>query len=385
MLLSDGTPTAEDAIEAIGADVPETDAEVAEPVGQPAATTSAKPETPTPATPRDERGRFAEKPSTPAPEPSSPEAAVPAETPAEPTAPDAAAAAEEETSYPEATYRADGQDFTIPGSAVGDDGVFNTTDVWQREILPLLAAGRAARGGSLQRTLQDKSREVQSWQQQAQAAQAQSQAIIAKIDQMVENGTIGQWLEDVHQQWPIMKAQAEASALRLQQQAAQQQLQAFQAEQQQRQMEPQFTAALENSLTQIGPQFDLTPEQLAGLFQQLNTPAMRQTWLVRAQYDDPMSGVRAGEWAIDTSVVQQWAQWASQYQPRQKAPAVPPKVAEAQKQNAKKTPAAPPPVVGGKGGSAPSGKPNAPKYKDGKEALARIFDDEEFQNFEVEE
>lgn len=373
MLLPEGDPNlaADDAIEQIGADVADTEVVEAEAESQPAKETEAKPTTPE--VPRDERGRFADKPSTPAPDA---QAGTPAESPVEPTAPVAEATGE----YPSASYRADGQAYDLPGSAVGDDGTFIPTDVWQREVLPLLAAGRAARGGSLQKRLQESSQQVQTWQQQAQAAQAQSQAIIAKIDQMVESGTIAEWLDSVHQNWPILKAQAEANALRMQQQAAQQQLQVFQAEQQRQALEPQFSQALEQSLASFGQALD--EHQLAGLFQQLNAPAMRNTLFVRAPYDDPMTGLRAGDWAINNDIVQQWVQWASQYQPKSALPAT---VVKAQQQNAQRASAAPPPVVGGKGGAAPSGKPKPKQYKDGKDALNRIFDDEEFHNFVVDE
>ena len=377
MLLDEGTPAAEDVIEQIGADVEETEVVEAEAPSQPADTTEVKPDTPTPEVPRDERGRFAEK--VPTPDAQTAEAvSTPAETPVEPTAPEAEA--------PEdipATYRADGQEFQIPGSAVGVDGTFISTDVWQREVLPLLAAGRAARGGSLQKRLQESTQQIQHWQQQANAAQAQSQAIIAKIDQMVEANTIGEWLEGVQQNWPILKARAEADALRMQQQAMAQQLQTHQAEQQRQALEPQFSQALEQSLMHYGS--GLSQEQLQGLYAQLNTPQLRNALFVRAQQDDPMTGLRAGEWAIDNGVVEQWVRWASQYQPKPSTPTIPAKVAKAVQQNEQKAAAVPPPVVGGKGGAAPSQKPRPKQYKDGHEALKKIFDDEEFQNFEVVE
>ena len=376
-LFPDGDP--ESAIESIGADVADAEATEVEAQSQPTEVPDAKPATPTPATPRDERGRFAEKASTSAAQVTP--TGTPTETPVEPTAPEAVA--EGEPVYPVSTYRADGQEFQIPGSAVGEDGHFIPTDVWQREVLPLLAAGRAARGGSLQKRMQDSAREIDSWKQQAQAAQAQSQAIIAKIDQMVEANTIGEWLDGVHQNWPILKARAEADALRMQQQAQAQLLQGFQAEQQRQALEPQFSEALEQSLLSFGQQAGLDETQLGGLYQQLNAPAMRNTLFVRAPFDDPMTGLRAGDWAINNEIVQQWVQWAGQYQP--KTGTLPPKVAQAQAQNAKRGAATPPPVVGGKGGAAPSGKPKPPQYKDGKDALKRIFDDEEFNAFEVVE
>src|SRR5689334_7170952 len=87
---------------------------------------------------RDEQGRFTAETPKDEPEASAEEQASP-ETPVEPTE---AATDEEAVEEPDdpVVYRADNQEFAIPGSAVGEDGWFIPTASIP-EVQQLLAAG----------------------------------------------------------------------------------------------------------------------------------------------------------------------------------------------------------------------------------------------------
>ena len=72
--------------------------------------------------PRDEKGRFTASPKA-EPEAPAPVAEEPAAAPEQPVEPAASEPEPPAEDYPAFSYRADGQDFHFPGSAVGEDEV----------------------------------------------------------------------------------------------------------------------------------------------------------------------------------------------------------------------------------------------------------------------
>lgn len=332
------------------------------------------PESPAPAAepaadaqPRDEQGRFT-SPATPAepaaepsaPEPAAPPSGEPAEVPPEPPP------GEPEVVEPDvpASYRADGQEQEIPGSAVGDDGVFIPTEQWQREVVPLLAAGRQAQGSFRQR-LSEASQREQSAVKRAEAAESQMQHILGQFETMVEKGTIGPWLEQVAQNWPILKAEAKARGLELQQQAERQELEQFREQQRMAQLRPVMDQTLEQNVLRYGLQAGLDEAGMTEVYSILHSPRMESVVFVKAPYDDPAAGIRQGELVIDYGVIENAVRLAASGRKQQQ---VITKAVQANQAQEKRS--APPPTVGGKGSKVPRPGPAIPKFATAKEADA---------------
>jgi len=306
--------------------------------------------------PRDELGRFTSPQQDEAPAEETPpaESAAPAPEPETPPA-------EAEESFPEVTYRADGQEFAIPGSAVGEDGTFIPADQWTREVLPLLAEGRAARGSVLQR-LSEASQREQTAVKRAEAAEAQAQQVLSHFESLIEKGQIGDWLQNVQQNWPVLKAEARAKALELAQQAERAELTRYRDQERMVQLRPLMDQTLRQSVARYGMELGIDEQVQAQVLQRLQDPQFQQIVFVPAPYDDPSAGIRQGETVINNSVVQQAFQFALIGRGTQQ------RIAQAQQANAAQQ-AKPkiPPVVGGKGAKAP--KPvTTPTFKSARDA-----------------
>ena len=323
----------------------------AEPVGEPAGQA------------RDEQGRFT-SPPTPEPEASPPEEPAEAEPTGEPAPTEEPAPAVEESEssaeeYAEFGYRADNQDFTIPGSAVGDDGVFIPAD-HVPELQNLLSAGKAAFGSVRQRLSESASRE-QSALKRAEAAEAQSQHVLSYIESLIEQGRIGDWLQQVQTNWPVLKAEAKAKGLELQAQAERDELAKYREQERTAQLRPVMDQTLEQSVLRFGTTAGLDERGMAEVYRMLREPRYESLVFVKAPYDDPAGGIRKGDLVIDYGVVEGAVRLAASGRVQQT------KVQQAQAQN-RLVPKKIPPTVGGKGAKAPKPGPVVPKFASREEA-----------------
>ena len=306
--------------------------------------------------PRDEKGRFA---SAPPEEPETPEGAVapPPET-AEPT--EQIPPVEEEPDEP-FTYRADGQDWEIPGSAVGEDGVFIPI-LAARELQQLLSEGRAARGSVRQRLSESSVRE-QSAMRRAEAAEANVKHVLGHFEQLVESGRLGEWLTNIAQNWPILKAEAKANALQIAQAAEREELERFRASERQNALRPIMEQTLERYVGQFGQEYGLDDDQMAALYDRMNSEEYRSVVWVSAPGDDPMAGFRKGDTVINWGPIRDAAALMSVGRRPQTA------IQKAMNENkAQQTTKAVPPTVGGKGVKAPRPGPKMPSFATAKEA-----------------
>lgn len=325
-------------------------------------TPAAEPAEQSPGPVRDELGRF----TSPAPkaEPEAPEGdAAPApETPGEPTAESEPEAPAEQ--YEPVKYRADGQDLEIPGSAVGSEGAFIPA-AQLPEVLQLLSAGKAA-FGSVRQRLSEAADQVKTANSRAEAAEAQAQHLLAHFEQMVESGQMGQWLEAVQQNWPILKAEAKAKAIEMQNKANADRLKQYEQREEQARLRPLMDSALERSVMQRGQALGLQPDDLAEVHRALKAQHMENLVFVRAPYDDPASGIRQGELVIDYSVVdaelQRAASWAKRYGGKSVT------TKPTAKPEAPKPVNKVPPTVGAKGTRAPKQGSAIPAFKSTREA-----------------
>lgn len=332
-------------------------------------------ETPPAAVPRDEQGRFADKPAAeelaPVAEPAkAPDA--PVESTAEAEAQPEAEAAAAETA-PELTYRYEGEEVGIPGSAVGSDGVFIPTTV-APEYLELIALGRSAREGTIRQRLSETGEQLSRKDKLIEAARAEALHVVSAIDDMIEKGTFGEFLEDQANRWPILKAEAKVKAKEAELAATHERLENFEQQQERTRLEPQIRSALERTVSHYGQKAGLTQQAMQALYDRLNTPRYRSQIIERAAADDPVKGVKRGEYLVNYGIVADEVEWL-----KQNGGAKPPAATRAQElavENARLLgkPSTAPPTAAGKRGAAPPAKAAVPQFKTAEEADEAIFD-----------
>ena len=350
-------------LEAIDA-IPETEAPASE---TPAPASEQTPPAPSEgAQPRDAEGRF----TSPAPQEETPAAetaaeAPPPETPGEPQ-PEAKPAAVEEHGDVYG-FRADGQDIEIPGSEVGDDGIFIPNDALPY-VTRLLTQGKTHEGSFRQR-LSEAARDREAAQKQVEAAQAQAQAIIQSLDEVFtgDEAAVLEFINNYRTEWPVLKAKSEAAGAKVQADAYRQQLDSVTQERQQAALRPVMQDALGGYTVQIGRELGLADDDIRALYEDLSAPELEAVLFVRAP-EGNLDGFQAGELAVNLNLIRQRAQTLQRVVARYgqptatgaKAPAPKPKV---------------PPAVSAKGGQAPAApKKKLPVFKDAKEANEYIFD-----------
>lgn len=332
------------------------------------------------AQPRDDAGRFTAAPEA-APEASQEEPAPPAD----PGEPEADATGEEPAAEePEepVSYRADGQEFEIPGSAVGENGWFIPADQVP-EVQQLLSSGRAAMG-SVRERLSQAAQEAETARHEAAAAKAESQHVLAHFENLIERsqealrqGTmdalvqspLGQWFLGVAQGWPILKADAKTRAVEMASQTATRRLQEYEQRDQQARLRPLMADTVRSSVWQQGQAAGLDEQTLRSVEQMLTGEGYQRMLFVPAPYDDPAAGFRKGDLVIDHAVVAGALQLAGINRGTQVQQQ---RIAQAQRQNAQAagTSRKVPPTVGAKGRS-PAG-PAIPQPKSAKEADAML-------------
>lgn len=325
--------------------------------------------------PRDAQGRFAKDAPTPEPEPTDEVAAVPdSEMPSEP----AAAEAEVPVSETPFKYTGDGREIDIPGSDVGDDGVF-IPKAYLPELTKKLAAGEAM-SGSAQRWFQEANTRQQQTEQRAIAAESKVTAseaqtahvlghfegLIGQSEQLIRAGAspmdtpIGQWLLDCVSNWRVLQAESKVKAIESRTAADRQLLEQNQTKEREAQLQPMKESTLQQWVTYYGQQSGLDAASLESILGDLKQPRYESSLFVRAPHDDLQSGIRKGDLAIDHSVVKQEiervARWLAPYRGQAKptpakavAPAIKPKV---------------PPTVGATRGPAPKKSSIQPKTRE---------------------
>lgn len=341
----------------------------------PAVEPAAAPEKAPAAAPRDGQGRFTAKPAADELAPVTEPAKAP-ETTAEPTA-EAEAQPEVEAeptaeAAPELTYRYESDEVGIPGSAVGADGGFIPTQQLP-EVLELVALGRSAREGTIRQRLSEAGEQVSRQKQFTEAARAEALHVISAIDEMIEKGTFGDWLQNQAENWAILKADARVKSKEAESAALQEKLTAFEKQEERTRLEPQIRSALENVIGHYGQKHGLNPEAMQRLFERLNSPRFRNQIVVQAQADDPVRGIKRGEWMVEYGIVEDEVQWFAK-NGGSKAPAD--RAAQLQAENERRTgkPSTAPPVATAKRGPAPAAKPAIPAFKSAEEADEEIFD-----------
>jgi len=319
--------------------------------------------------PRDDKGRFAQKAAPPVEQPAAPTAPAPAAPQAPTATTEPAAIPPAETPLPEASYRADGKDFTIPGSKMGEDGVFIPTEQWDG-VQRLIGQGQVHQG-SFQRRLSESAQSVQREKTRADAAEASKQAVFDKLMAMAKDGTIGNWIdENLVQNLEVLLARSEAEGQKLRVKEYEEREAARDREAAEAARGPQMENALANAILHFGGKAGLTDARMQQLYARLNQPEFRRALYSEATEDDPINGIRKGETVIALGLIEQEVAWAG---PGTTQPATD-KVAAAAAANAKAgVTAVAPPTVGARGGPAPGTKTPPKQFKNAAEADDHIW------------
>lgn len=227
--------------------------------GQPAPADSAAQPVPADGSPaRDERGRFAQKAVVDAaatedlPSGKAPPVAPAATPPSEPAP--GALRDPSGTPYPAWTFKADRQELSIPGSALGDEGAFIPRAALP-EVQALIAEGMAHRGSWRQRErdYQSQIERLQSSRDpEVERARAFNQGIMDLFAQGPE--AVAAWLDDYQVNFPKFMAEAEAAVLRAQHEQTQAELGEYHAEQEAAEFQPVLEDALDEVFARLKAQ-----------------------------------------------------------------------------------------------------------------------------------
>lgn len=261
--------------------------------------------------------------------------------------------------YPTFQYRGDGRVHEIPGSAVGEAGVFIPKEQvnWLRQEL----ATARAHHGSWQSELESVKAEAD---QKVSVAEAKAAASDKIVEQMTELAQLArrdpdaayQWVVEFAGNWPAMQAEAERASFEAERDAFKQQKERTQTEEQSRQLEEAKERVFQELLdqgAQLYPGVD--PRQVGTALRQRHWHSLWYT----ADHDDPAGNYKKGQLVINTALME------DQFRLMQGSAS---KAAGEQNQAAvAKGKSGAPPVAPAKGGETPSTTPKAPKFKSRKE------------------
>ena len=169
---------------------------------------------------------------------------------------------EEWDALPSMRYRADGQDWEIPGSKVEEDGVFIPTAQIQH-VTQLLAQGQAHQG-SFQQTLAAKDVEVTNLTAELEGERAALQEISDKIEELVtKDGALEAFVEDQRKSWDTLRLQADLAKSKRATEHAVSARETLEASQEEARVLPQMRGRLAEVIEDWGKQagFDLKLQQ----------------------------------------------------------------------------------------------------------------------------
>jgi hypothetical protein len=221
---------------------------------------------------RDERGRFAKgeqetveaQPEGEAPEAGSEEATVEGE-------------GEAAEPLPEVTFRADGQEFSFPGSEAGEDGVFIPKDQLDT-ARQLWAAGRTHLT-TFRQKMAEKDAEVQTARQHAlkavEAANTRSNHVLEKFQELMaqwktDPDKVTEFFENAHVNLPVLKAEAEAKQKAKEAELKDQRLKQLEARSQAQTLIPQMRNRVAEAVVYFAKQYDLDKGPAVALYRRLS-------------------------------------------------------------------------------------------------------------------
>ena len=312
--------------------------------------------------PRNEDGTFAEKqkdtgaptegaaPGEAAPEPATPPAPTPdAVTPEQPVPEE----------FPEWSYRAYGQDYALPGSKHGEDGVFIGN-----EGLPALTQ-MLSRANAASRRETELNTRLQQAESSNSAELAQAQKIVDEFTELSElykregaDGIVG-WFEDLDRNWALIQARAENERLKASLDGTQGQLTERQQQEEVDALVPRLEGALRDAVAEVAGHEKYQGLDINRLFARL-AQQMDRIFTI-APEDDPATGVQKGQVVFDSGPVYDEFEYAMSLKPPAQDTTKVTAMAAANK--AATAEAKVPAVAPAGGGEAPSTEREIPKFK----------------------
>jgi len=266
--------------------------------------------------------------------------------------------------FSEFSYRAYGQDYAVPGSKVGEDGVFVPTES-VRDLSYLLgqARGAAQREAELRSQIADVRRE-------GGVEIATAKTLIGEFSGFREllksdPAQAQDWLDNLDHSWDLWLARAENEALRAGKDAASEQLDSIQTERDSAQLSQQMGGALQDYVQQLAHDERYAGIDANAMYERLGTVLLDRVFY-QAREDRPEDGITVGQIVFDRNVVDQEFEYHRQLTQR-----VSSETAAAVKGNIAATSASgAPPAVAAGGGEAPSAVKEIPKFDNKKDANA---------------
>jgi hypothetical protein len=304
------------------------------------------------AQPRDEMGRFTSKqevedgnldPSEPVPGDK-----APVEEPVAEAAPE-----------PEGevfAFKADHQEFEIPGSTVSEKGLHIPPEQIE-SVTELMRYGKTHQG-SFRTLLASKDAEVKQAQVEREAAYEARSTILSKLAQFTEDpDAFAAWMDNFTQELPILLAKAEAAEAEALRSSDKEKLAALEAEKEWTRMTPQLEDRLEEAIRHFAGQRDLDTDGMRTVWARVREPSQFETIFTRGK----------DGWQEDFTAVEREVNYLANAIGGRV-----PKRKEAVKNEAALKPEGkkPPPSAPTKKGPPPKATPKAPQFKTVEEADA---------------
>jgi len=340
---------------------------------------------------RDEQGRFASREVEEATDTDdTPEGTV--ESSADDTEEEATKEASEQV-YPEFSYRADGQDVSIPGSRLGEDGMFVPTHQLP-EVQRLLALGKHHLSGQGNVRWQKMASDLAQRDTTLQAEREGKAVLLQKLQELVaDDDAFIAFREKARQNMAVLTAQAEARTYAVQLESQQAEADTLRFESGWQAAQPRLQNALRDQVVALAQQhgFNLEDpedvESLTAYYRSRCNDTDLRTIFPRADRDYPEYGVAKGGLLQDVrGVDRDLGMLAQMLLPRKQAArqkAAKLTAAEAKNKEALTEPSKKPPTARAKTGPAPSSKKGFslkadPRSREATDEVDQIFESTSF-------
>lgn len=280
--------------------------------------------------------------------------------PTEPTQPNKTAEPTGEAEFPAFQYRAYGQQYDLPGSKWGEDGVFVPT-----EALPQLQR-LLSRAESASRRESEFKSEITKVRRETKGQYELAQQVLTELDGLRRDPEkLAAWFEDLDRNWDLMMARAEAEQAKAAASQYQELLRSHDNQATSEALVPRIEDTLWNSVRELAGMPEFQGLEAREMYHRIANSALLDRVFYEASDDMPEIGVQKGGIVFDSKPILAEFQYHAQLLKRASKQA-----ADAMKKNQAATAVSKaPPDLSGSGGEPPaSGEP--PKFKSREEMEA---------------
>lgn len=213
----------------------------------------------------------------------------------EPVAPDYSA-------YPAFKFKAAGAEHEYEGSYEDKEGNVLFTPSAVQQLRADLAHAKA-----YPKLTSDSRRQEAALKLRAEAAEASLAQVVGTFDDLVEQSQgattldeliqtpLGQWLLKHHRDWPITKEKSRALGLEMRSKADREELTRLQQEREDVEQRPEYLDKIAEAVEHYGKQANLPETVRKQLVRRYSDPEWFERVFPRAEKDDPVTGLRAGQ------------------------------------------------------------------------------------------